>query len=433
MSSRHRMAVALVVPATLAELALVAGCGILSRADAEDASSTPTDSARGASDAPYGEDATVYDPVQRVHWLADANLAGDPGMRALLGVSGVNDDGTMSYPEAVAWVAAMNAFDGGAGYLGHTDWQLPTNPPEDTSCAIAGGRSGNSFGPGCTASALGHLFSTMFERAYPEGLGLSVVSIDPLEELPQGLFWTGGTSVAEPTAWDSDSAFTFTFTSGGRGRNTTRANYFHVLPVVRGAIGPAPSGTGLVAYRSGPAAGLALYDSATDLTWPIDATLATNERFGVEGIDLLHFQTGADLTVPLVADTGGMRFETSRDWLAGMNAASYAGASNWTLPSVTELRSLRDQLALAEAPQRLLTASLPATDRHGFHDFQPFFYWACQRDQDGDSRSPCNGDNPGFAPNGVDLMQWAFNFQSGFQGTDEETKEFFVVPYYPER
>jgi hypothetical protein len=29
-------------------------------------------------------------------------------------------------------------------------------------------------------------------------------------------------------------------------------------------------------------------------------------------------------------------------------------------------------------------------------------------------------------------MQWAFNFQSGFQGTDEETKEYFVVPYYPE-
>ena len=27
--------------------------------------------------------------------------------------------------------------------------------------------------------------------------------------------------------------------------------------------------------------------------------------------------------------------------------------------------------------------------------------------------------------------QMRFNLQEGFQGTDEEGKEFFVVPYYP--
>jgi hypothetical protein len=414
------------------------GCGPVARVEDDaftagaDSPPIATDSPVGASDSPIAEGATVYDPVQRVYWLADANLAGDPGMRALLGVSGVNDDGTMSYATALAWVAALNAYDGGAGYLGHTNWQLPTNPPEDTTCAIAAGTEGNSFGPGCTASALGQLFSTMFEADYPEGIGLSAVSLGPLQELPQGLFWTAGTSVADPTPWDATGAFTFTFTNAVRNRKTTRANYFHVLPVVRGAIGAAPAGTGLVPYTSVPAAGLALYDADADLSWPIDATLATSEHFGVDGTDVLRFQSGADLTVPLVAGTGAMRFETSRDWLAGMNAASYGGASSWALPTVTELRSLYDQLGLADAPERLLTRSVPATDRHGFHDFQPFLYWACQRAQEGDSRSPCSGESPGPAPNGIDQMQWAFNFQSGFQGTDEETKEYFVVPYYPE-
>ncbi|MBX7194118.1 MAG: DUF1566 domain-containing protein [Sandaracinaceae bacterium] len=411
---------------------VLAGCGPVMRV-AEDAPPVVPDAVHAAPDSPDpGAATTVYDAAQHVYWLANANLAADPAMRAALGVSGINDDGSMSYATALEWIAALNAYDGGAGYLGHDDWQLPTNPPEDTTCAIAGGVSGNSFGPGCTGSALGGLFSTMFGAAYPEGLGLSTVSIVPLTGVPQGLFWTAGTSRADPTPWDSTNAFTFTFTSGGRGRNTTRANYFHVLPVFRGAIGAAPAGSGLVLYDAGPAAGLAIYDATNGLTWPLEATLAADQHFGVDGTDLLHFQTGTDLTVPLVAATGAMRFETSRDWLAGMNAASYAGASTWELPTVSELRGLYDQLGLAEAPQRLLTPRLAATAPHGFRDFQPFFYWACQRDQDGDARSPCNGEFPGLAPNGVDHMQWAFNFQSGFQGTDEEGKEFFVVPCYPE-
>ena len=129
--------------------ALLGGCGPGARVEddafsvgadspeqaADSPEPTTADSPDPASDAPipgvdgaYGPESTVYDPVQHVYWLADANLAGDPGMRAAMGVSGINDDGTMSYATALAWVAALNAYDGGAGYLGHTDWQLPTNP-----------------------------------------------------------------------------------------------------------------------------------------------------------------------------------------------------------------------------------------------------------------------------------------------------------------
>ena len=37
----------------------------------------------------------------------------------------------MDYGTALRWVAAMNALDHGAGYLGHNNWQLPTAPTED--------------------------------------------------------------------------------------------------------------------------------------------------------------------------------------------------------------------------------------------------------------------------------------------------------------
>ena len=384
----------------------------------------PRQEADGPSEP--SSDGTLYDPAQRVHWLVDANLAADPAIRAALGVPGVNADGTMSYATALRWIAAMNAYDGGAGYLGHHDWQLPTNPPDDPSCAIAAGHSGNAFGPGCTASALGRLFSSVLGGTYPEGLPPSPVDVGPMRGLRQGLFWTAGTRAAQPTPWDSDSAFTFSFASGGRGRNTTRANFFYVLPVVRGAIGGAP-GSGFSPYTSGPAAGLALYDASSGLTWPVEAVLAATRHFGVEGTSTLRFQSGHDFTVPHITGTGMMRFETARAWLEGMNRERFAGADQWVLPTVDELRGLHQRLGLDRAPESLL-----ATDeRAGFRHFQRSFYWACQRDQAGDSRSACSGANPGPAPNGTGQMQWAFNFQSGFQGTDEEEKEFFVLPYHP--
>lgn len=371
---------------------------------------------------------TVYDPVLRVYWLADGNLAGDAAMRDELRVAGVNANGTMTYVTALLWVRALNDYNGGAGYLGHHDWQLPVTPEFDPTCAIEKGNAGNSFGPGCTGSALGRLFTSALRGTFPEGFGARARSqIGPLRDLKQGLYWTAGTQMSQLTPWDSASAFTFTFTSGARGRNTTRANFFYVLPVVRGAIGAVPAGTGLVPYTSGPAAGLAVYDSVRRLTWPVMTGLAATNRYGIDGSVTLQFRSGNDVTAPMITAGGAMQFETIPMWLRGMNAANYAGTNGWTLPIVDELRGLHEQLGLAARSGALLSTEELA----GFRHLQHFFYWSCQRGRTGDSRSPCSGVSPGLAPNGVDQMQWAFNFQSGFQGTDEEGKEFFVVPYYP--
>jgi len=51
-----------------------------------------------------------------------------------MGVVGIQQNGMMDYPTAQAWVRALNAYNNGQGYLGHTNWQLPASPMLDSSC-----------------------------------------------------------------------------------------------------------------------------------------------------------------------------------------------------------------------------------------------------------------------------------------------------------
>ena len=91
------------------------------------AQTNPCDTARpvsilGSTTTPQAQ--IVYDPNQSVCWLANADLAGDPNMRAVFVVTGINPNGSMDYVTAQKWVAALNAYNNGAGYLGHNNWQL---------------------------------------------------------------------------------------------------------------------------------------------------------------------------------------------------------------------------------------------------------------------------------------------------------------------
>jgi hypothetical protein len=127
-----------------------------SRASAVKISSAPA----AASLIPSSDGTIVYDSVNGIGWLANANTPANNRFGLPLcsaaGASAdscVNASGTMNYNAAVAWVGAMNA----ANYLGHGDWQLPTTPTLDPGCS-AKGPNGNNFGFGCSASALGALF-----------------------------------------------------------------------------------------------------------------------------------------------------------------------------------------------------------------------------------------------------------------------------------
>jgi hypothetical protein len=136
------------------------------------------------------------------------------------------------------------------------------------------------------------------------------------------------------------------------------------------------------------------------------------------------------MSVPKIDKDGAMLFETANDsytgWIAAMNKNKYAGVNSWALPHYHDLQTLAADLQLHAHDSRLVYNGSVGP----FQNLQPFFYWACERDPNGDSRSPCD---PSLHPpqTGTTPMRWSFNFDNGFQGTSESTKPFYVMVYYP--
>ncbi len=358
----------------------------------------------------------VYDVTIGVCWLADANLAAKPAMQARLGVSEINPNGTMSFQTARNWVAALN----NANYLGHNNWQLPVTPLDDSTCA-ATGTGGGSFGPGCTSSTMGSLYSVDRNLRYPKSAvpGFGVPLTQNFRNLKLSYYWT--------QAQTSDGGQqVYSFANLIEGGVTTQFPYYYALPMVLGAIQGAPhcsSGSGVLPYTSGPAAYQALYDCATGYTWAADGNLAADNNFGITGNVVIASNRGMTFTVPAI-DGGAMLFATANQWIAAMKTSHYLSSNAWQLPpDHTYLKQFAADLGLASGDARMMYTGKAG----GFQNLQPFYYWGCQQDQTGVSESPCND----YAPAGSQQMQWTFNFDDGFQGTAETTQQFFVMVYFP--
>jgi uncharacterized protein (TIGR03437 family) len=365
----------------------------------------------------------VYDPNQGVCWLANADLAGDPNMRAALGGAGINPNGSMDYATAQKWVAALNAYNNGAGYLGHNDWQLPAAPLVDRTCASTG-TNGGSFGPLCSGSALSNLYSVGLKLTFPSsvapGFGATVA---PLRDLKSSYYWAqqndGGTS-----GTSNGGQQVYSFANGIQGGVTTSDNYFYTLPMIHGAIGtpPACSGGGatVIPYTAAPAAGNAVYDCNTGFTWVADANLAASNTFGITGNVTIPASSSRTITAPKIS-AGAMLFDTATQWIQAMNNNRYLGSSAWQIPATSKvLQDLFMDLNLASGDSRLMSTATSGP----FQNLQPFYYWGCQRDQSGNSQSPCADYAPGE-------LQWSFNFDAGFQPTSALIQKFFVTVYYP--
>jgi hypothetical protein len=415
-----------------AVLLLCSGCTILSHAQVQNPCGVdqnpgpPAPSFLTQGLFPVGDGTIVYDANQQVCWLANANLASNTIARAVLGVPGIKPDGTMDYATALLWVAALNGYNHNIGYLGHHNWQLPDFPSSDPNCTSF---NMNSFGEGCTASALGNLYNVGLERTFPDSVvPLFFNTVQPFENMPSGLYWTS--DVTPPPAIGQE---TVSFNTGAHGANTPLYNYLHVLPMYVGSIGPPPAGPGIVPYTSGPAAGKAVYDTNYGTTWPLNANLAESQRFGVAGTTTITSAVlGTTITVPLIDAAGTMLLETAQEkggWIDGMNKANFAGVNNWTLPTETELLELYGDLN----PQVGDTRFLVLQQTGPFQRLQPFFYWGCERKQKGSSQSPCDPSLfPGLSPGANPVhMQWSFDMDNGFQGTDLPGKLFYVMVYYP--
>ncbi len=194
---------------------------------------------------PSADGLTVYDTVLHVTWLANANLAGtDDGH---FGVARIAPNGAMDYAATLQWVAALNGLNGGAGYLGHNDWQLPATPAIDSTCASMG-LNGNSFGIGCMNSTMGSLYYQSLGLTFPDSaVPIRRSTVGPFTNFRPYLYWSG------TTAADSSQGYiAFSFNNGWEGANVTK-HYMYALPMINGRLPgtPVPAGNGLQASADG--------------------------------------------------------------------------------------------------------------------------------------------------------------------------------------
>ena len=384
----------------------------------------------------------VTDTVNHVRWLADANLAatqrfGLPLCDASNTTPCVNASGSMSYQTAVAWVAAMNA----AHYLGHSDWQLPTTPFDDSSCSSRGPQKEN-FGYNCINSTMGALYSKVLGLKRPDtAVPIPDNKVGPFTNFQPYLYWSE-TVIAGP---GSNGFYAFSFATGHLGSNVND-HYMYVLPMVKGKVPGKYSSAGLNGLQAS-ADGKLVYDpgatvgGVAGVTWLANADLAKSQTFGAQCVN-------SDGTQCINPD-GSMSHTTAENWIAGMNKANggagWLGQTDWMLPPNDSTDTTCDQqnygFDCTGSPMgELFYAQLglkagdsviqtPDIQVGSFHNIQPYLYWSCEGVADG--QGPCTSDVPAQG------FEFSFSFGNGFEGTDpgglhiSVGNQLYVTAYYP--
>ena len=363
---------------------------------------------------------TVYDTVNHVTWLADAHypatnrfglpLCSGPGAQPC-----VNASGSMSYASAAAWVSAMNA----ATYLGHSDWQLPTTPTFDPGCGKKG-PNGNSFGYGCSASALGSLYyNALGLRAPDTAVPIPANAVGPFTNLQPYLYWS-------QVGASADGYHAFSFATGWRGANTG-PHFIYLWPMVPGKIAGTPPAQGL-GLQVNPG-GQTVYDPVATVTWLANANLAATDTMG-----LPPCQDSTNPTICVNHD-GGMNWDSASQFVVNMNSANgtgYLGQTNWEIPPVDPSCSgwncnsaanpmgelFYGQFGLSTGASAVATPDIAVGP---FHDIQPYLCWSCLGATVQDA---CMADGP--APN----FEWSFSFGNGFEGTDVLANGMYATAYF---
>jgi hypothetical protein len=184
---------------------------------------------------------TVYDPETNTTWLADANLAATwlahtiPPMDTL-GLPRCKTapdttpcvalDGSMNYESAVQFIKNMNAYDNGAGkrpgYLGQTNWELPSL---DASCP--------TYGCGGDRNPMGNLYYDQLKiSAGTPVVAVPDIAVGPFRHLEPFPYWecladtiqdACETGTNEP---GTNSEWGFSFGTGFLGTERVTANHF---------------------------------------------------------------------------------------------------------------------------------------------------------------------------------------------------------------
>jgi len=349
-----------------------------------------------AAASPRAAASLIYDFHDGVVWLGDADLPATQSFGLPIG-----RNGAMTYATAVRWVAHLNSYDGGKGWLGHHDWTLPVTPTpySDTHCSAQNKAGGGSFGYGCLASPLAALYAVTMDLAHPDtAVPVPDTRTGPFHDFRPYLYWTAHQTPRHPGSYD-----TLSFNTGWPGANVDKHNLY-ALPMIPGNPFHTPSAGALNLSADHttvfqPAAG------ANGVTWLADADLARTQALDTSGID---------------AD-GSMTEETAVTWTSRLSGRLEHGSGKdglWQLPTQAELAKLYAALPITHGEPVVPT---PTVTVAGFQHLQPYLYWSCA----GPSlERGCAG-----APKAK--MQWSFSFGAGYQGTDETRNRLYAMVYYP--
>jgi hypothetical protein len=374
---------------------------------------------------------TVHDSATNMNWLANANLAGTinrDGTRNTFCVQDINADGSMTWKQAQWWVYGMNHCpnpDGTVGYLHHTDWTLPDNPPDNFQ--------GGGFDQ--ATSDMHELFYNEFGGHAGESVSDIFQANPHLNKLFQNfqpyLYWDN--KPVPPGGGE------FSFGNGYQGSEID-INVLYVIPEYPDTP---PSGSpdlkpvdamppGSVAARPSLVPtdnGRIIHDTALDIYWLADADLAATKTFGIpQGIN----PDPKNSAIININPDGSMSFNTAVAWIAAMNKADYLGHDNWRLPIANETEasyyitgagvgddfqgSELGELYYTELAGQAGSNILRTHDAEAklFHNFQPYLYWA-------GTHTHHNKDGNGHS---------TFSFGNGFQGGNFDNNEMYVIPVF---
>jgi hypothetical protein len=372
---------------------------------------------------PSADGLTVHENVLQVTWLIDANLPA----KEKFGLP-IKASGAMNYPTARKWVAALNASNRGARYLGRTNWTLPATPTTDATCSVRQGPHGNSFGFNCANSAMGSLYYRGLGLRQPNtAVPIPPNAVGPFKNFQPYLYSSlTGKEKNQRQMRRENGKHAFSFNTGWQGGNVSD-HIMYVLPMIVGRLpGSTPaSGTELQPNVDGQT----VYDPQANVTWLANANLAAETRFNVAGI-------GTD---------GAMARTTADDFIDAMNRFNrkgYLGQSRWQLPPTNpdpKCTMKEGSYNCSGSPMaglyynhliKLLSAQpgepvvkAPDIAVGPFHNVQPYLYWSCAG-HSGQTTCSVAPAAPGF--------EWSFSFGNGFQGTDVIGNTLYVMVYAPD-
>ena len=401
---------------------------------------------------PSADRLTVYDDHLQVRWLANANLAGTSegvSIASAAGITTITPGGSMDYNTALQWVNALNGMNvsGASGYLGHTTWTLPTSPVDDGTAPLdfgctSHGPEGDRFGFGCTFSDMGGLFNlkTSLGLQWPNtAVPIPDTQVGPFHNFQPYLYWSAA------------QQHTFSFNTGWAGSNTNN-HYMYVLPMVKSRV--------LTEYNNLPVQyvsagvgtlevstdGQLVYDPAPiDVTFLADADLAKSQTFGAQCASYVSPDNATVFPpgIPCISPDGSMAQDTANNsWINGMNAymgVGWLGQQNWRLPpdpggcgnfgctdspmgDLYNIQLRRPQEL--RRPQGTPVVPTPDIDVGPFNHVQPYLYWSCGAPV---TNPPCQTPTPP-----VSTQEWSFSFGNGFQGTDLQVNDLYVMIYFPQ-